>query len=202
MKAVEAGERLAALALLAGSAPLVGICAGAVALLSGRSPFVAHLRVGLDGTPLRVLKLRTMWNGRSGETAEWGLVEQIVDDAGPRRKSAVDARVSSRFASFCRKYSLDELPQLLQVVSGEMALVGPRPITARELEEYYGETTAEVLSVKPGLTGLWQVMGRSSLSYRQRMRLDLFLVRRWSLGLYCKILWMTLAAVATGRDSI
>ena len=84
----------------------------------------------------------------------------------PVIKGAPDPRVNSRLAAFCRRYSVDELPQLLQVASGKMRLVGPRPLTPRELEVYYGADCAEVLSVRPGLTGLWQVMGPESSDLR------------------------------------
>jgi lipopolysaccharide/colanic/teichoic acid biosynthesis glycosyltransferase len=109
--------------------------------------------------------------------------------------------VSSRFAAWCRRYSIDELPQLWNVVRGEMGLVGPRPITRSELDRYYGSAAWRVLSVKPGVSGLWQVRGRSRLSYRQRRRLDLFLVMHWSVPLYLKILALTIPKVLTGKDA-
>jgi lipopolysaccharide/colanic/teichoic acid biosynthesis glycosyltransferase len=96
--------------------------------------------------------------------------------------------VASSFSAFCRRHSLDELPQLIHVALGEMSLVGPRPITSAELDEHYRGCIQEVLSVKPGITGLWQLMGRNRLTYAQRRRLDLFLVRRAGLGLYLRVL--------------
>lgn len=109
--------------------------------------------------------------------------------------------MTSPFAAFCRRYSLDELPQLWHVLRGEMALIGPRPLTLRELDIYYGSDAECVLSVRPGLSGLWQVRGRSRLPYPHRRRLDLFLVRNWSLGLYLKILLLTLPRVLAGKDA-
>jgi lipopolysaccharide/colanic/teichoic acid biosynthesis glycosyltransferase len=196
----EIAERVSAGLGLAACAPILAGCAALVTVLSRRAPFVAHRRAGLNGSTLWVLKLRTMWAHDSMGSLR-GVVERITDESGPIQKSPVDERVTSRFAAFCRKYSLDELPQLLQVLTGEMSLVGPRPLTSSELAEHYGADAAEVLSVKPGLTGLWQVMGRNSLTYPQRRRLDLFLVRRYSLALYFEILRRTVPAVVTGRHA-
>jgi lipopolysaccharide/colanic/teichoic acid biosynthesis glycosyltransferase len=111
------------------------------------------------------------------------------------------ARVTSRFAAFCRRYSLDELPQLWHVVRGDMALVGPRPLTRQELDTYYGPDAARVVLARPGLTGLWQIRGRSRLTYSQRRRLDVFLVEKWSISLYCRILFLTLPRVLGGKDA-
>ncbi len=119
----------------------------------------------------------------------------------PGSKASRDARVNSRFAAFCRRYSLDELPQLYHVARGEMSLVGPRPITLVELEDHYGACAEEVLSLRPGLTGLWQVMGRSRLTYARRKRLDLLLVRRASASLYFRILLRSIPCVLSGRDA-
>jgi lipopolysaccharide/colanic/teichoic acid biosynthesis glycosyltransferase len=129
------------------------------------------------------------------------LVERIAETPGPEIKSAHDPRVVSGFARFCRRFSIDELPQLWHVIRGEMALVGPRALTLEELRLNYAQDAPEVLAVKPGITGLWQVMGRSRLSYAQRRRLDLFLVRKRSLGLYVAILLRTLPEVVAGRNS-
>jgi lipopolysaccharide/colanic/teichoic acid biosynthesis glycosyltransferase len=117
------------------------------------------------------------------------------------RKPADDPRVTSRFARICRRFSIDELPQLMHVVSGTMALVGPRPLTREELDRHYGTDAPEVLSVRPGLTGLWQVLGRSRLTYPQRRRLDLFLVRHDSVALRISILVRTAVQVPAGKDA-
>jgi len=127
-----------------------------------------------------------MWNSSDPRSSFLSIEE--VTGAIPAKKTAPDPRVTSRFAAWCRRHSLDELPQLVNVARGEMSFIGPRPITRAELDRYYGESTDEVLSLRPGLIGLWQVMGRNRLSYSQRRRLDLFLVRRCSAKLYAKIL--------------
>ena len=129
------------------------------------------------------------------------LVERLRGGTIPEIKRPDDPRVSSRFAAFCRRYSIDELPQLCHVVRGDLSLVGPRPMTQEELLTHYGLAAREVLRVKPGLTGLWQIRGRSSLNYRQRRRFDLFLVRKWSIRMYLGILLATIPRVLTGRDA-
>jgi exopolysaccharide production protein ExoY len=171
--------------------------------LSRRSPLIAHQRVGQGGRAIWVLKLRTMWDRRSPTSRSIALVERLSPGCGSaiNGKNRNDPRVSSRFAAFCRRYSIDELPQLWHVVRGEMALVGPRPLTAYEIETYYCSAAHQLLSMKPGISGLWQIKGRSRLSYLQRRRLDLFLVRKWSLRLYMKILVATLPTVLAGKDA-
>jgi lipopolysaccharide/colanic/teichoic acid biosynthesis glycosyltransferase len=133
--------------------------------------------------------------------AQWALVERITEAPGPALKGAADPRVTSRLARILRRFSIDELPQLANVVRGEMALVGPRPLTIEELRAHYAGVLDEVLSVKPGITGLWQVLGRSKLSYGRRRQLDLRLVRRWSARLYLAVLLRTVPQVLGGRDS-
>lgn len=199
-KAFAAGERVAAAVLLLGLLPLLVAAAAVVWVLSRRSPLVAHERVGQGGKTFWMLKLRTMW-GRGVRAGAPRFVAERLQAERVEAKRPDDPRVTSRFAAFCRKYSIDELPQLWHVVEGRMSLVGPRPVTAQELWEHYGEAAREVLLYKPGLTGLWQIRGRSRLSYRQRRRLDLFLVRRWSPGLYFRILLSTLPRILTARDA-
>jgi exopolysaccharide production protein ExoY len=192
-------ERMAAIFLLLLAFPLLAICAVIVAVLSGRTPLIAHRRAGWQGTPLWMLKLRTMWGDETTHGGGW--IERIADDGAAELKSETDSRVSSGFARFCRRYSLDELPQLWHVISGEMSLVGPRPITEAELHRHYGAHAAEILQVRPGLAGLWQVSGRNSLTYAERCRMDLRLVRERSLALYFTILLRTLPAVFSGENS-
>lgn len=199
--AFRACERLAAGAALGVLAPLLGLTGLIVSLLSRRSPLIAHLRVGLNGEPFWLLKFRTMWGNPAPAAPRPGLVEFIQDDIGPHRKSVADPRVTSRFARFLRRTSIDELPQLVHVLTGRMSLVGPRPLTRTELEMHYGERAAEVLRVRPGLTGLWQVMGRNRLTYSQRRRLDLFYVRRKSMAVYLMILGRTVPLLLSGRDA-
>jgi exopolysaccharide production protein ExoY len=192
-------ERVAAAIALAILFPVLIVIAITILALSRRNPLIRHNRVGWQGKPLAMLKFRTMWDPASVPARRFAI--ESVSGFVPVSKLAVDDRVKSRFAAFCRRHSLDELPQLYHVVRGEMSLVGPRPITREELHDYYGESTEEILSMRPGLTGLWQVRGRSRLSYERRRRLDLLLVRRASAGLYLAILLRSVPGVFTGRDA-
>jgi len=193
-------ERAAALGLLAAGAPLMAGCAAAVWLISGRSPWIAHRRVGWRGSDLWMFKLRTMWD--AGDTmggARW--VEYIDEENGPGEKAEHDPRVSSAFCRFCRRHSLDELPQLWHVLRGDMALIGPRPLTRGELERYYGPDTPELLELKPGLAGLWQVSGRNRLTYSERRALDLRFVRERSARMYFAILARTVVEIWRGANT-
>ncbi len=141
-----------------------------------------------------------MWKGDSGKRSL--LVHRLSATEAPfTAPPEKDARVTSRFSAFCRRYSVDELPQLWQVVLGDMALVGPRPLTRQELDTYYGPDAPRIVAARPGLSGLWQISGRSRLSYAQRRRLDLFLVQKWSVSLYLRILLVTLPRVLAGKDA-
>lgn len=200
---VSIAERLGAGALLMLLTPPLAVIGIVTAILSRRSPLIAHLRVGQAGRPIWVLKFRTMWDRDSRRNGFATLVERLTPERAPafEIKSSNDPRVTSRFAAACRRYSIDELPQLWHVLTGEMALVGPRPLTAAEIETYYSSAAEQLLSMKPGLSGLWQTKGRSRLSYRQRRRLDLFMVRKWSLSLYLRILAATLPTIVAGKDA-
>jgi exopolysaccharide production protein ExoY len=194
-------ERLMALLLLLVLGPFLLLVALTIVLLSGMSPLIAHRRLGYGGVPFWVLKFRTMWPRAARRRQGPAVVEYIVDESGPRRKAARDHRISSAFARFCRRHSIDELPQLVHVVMDEMSLVGPRPITAAEARQHYRSHAAEVLGVKPGLSGLWQTRGRSRLSYEQRRNLDLALVRNRSVKQYFQILLWTVPEVFSGRNA-
>jgi exopolysaccharide production protein ExoY len=193
-------EPVAAMLCLICLLPALVTLALVIRALSGASPLVAHRRVGRHGRTLWVYKFRTMWSSVMASRRAGLLIEKVADDA-PKPKLGPDPRVTSGFAAFCRRHSIDELPQLVLVAAGRMSVVGPRPITRFELNEYYDSDTLEVLSVKPGLTGLWQVRGRSRLTYRQRKRFDLFLVRRFSLGLYFRIVALTVPNLLFGKDA-
>jgi lipopolysaccharide/colanic/teichoic acid biosynthesis glycosyltransferase len=190
---------LAALCLIC-LLPFLVVLAFAIRVVSGASPLVAHRRVGRHGKTLWVYKFRTMWPNGTPARKPGFFVEKVPDDK-PKLKLAPDPRVTSAFASFCRRHSIDELPQLALVAAGRMSLVGPRPITRFELNEYYDPDATEVLSVKPGLTGLWQVRGRSRLTYSQRKRFDLFLVRHFSGTLYFRIVMLTVPDLLFGRNA-
>lgn len=146
-----------------------------------------------------MFKLRTMWD--RSQPGRLGWVEFIQDDAGPNDKSPADVRVASRVAAFCRSHSVDELPQLWHVVRGEMALIGPRPLTRSEILEHYAEASDELLSVKPGIAGLWQTSGRNRLTYAERRKLDLTFVRERSAGMYLRILARVVPEIWSGTNT-
>src|SRR5579863_2410030 len=131
-RVLSVAERIAAAGGLVVLSPVLGAVGMATAWLSGQSPLIGHRRLGLGGRPFWVLKFRTMWRPGSRPAPRFSLVEYIVDETGPRQKGVRDDRITSQFARFCRRHSIDELPQLLHVVRGQMSLVGPRPVTASE----------------------------------------------------------------------
>jgi exopolysaccharide production protein ExoY len=194
-------ERAAGCLLLALAAPAIGASAIAIAVLSKRSPFIAHLRVAKDGRPFWMLKLRTMWTTEKNTPVSATWMERVVTNPEEDDKDPSDPRVSSWFASFCRRHSIDELPQLWHVARGEMSLVGPRPLTRPEIDRYYADSAAELLSVKPGLTGLWQVYGRSAIRFPHRAAMDLELVRGLTGRMYLKILARTIPAILRGNGA-
>ena len=197
----EMTERVAGTALLALASPVIAASALTLAALSKRSPLIAHLRVARDGQPFWMLKLRTMWPESRSRTEAQGWIERIVAAPADDDKDPSDARVSSRFAAFCRRHSIDELPQLWHVACGEMSLVGPRPLTRAEIDRYYAENSLELLSVKPGLTGLWQICGRSAVRFPRRAAMDLELVRSLTRKMYWKILARTIPAIIKGNGA-
>ncbi len=193
-------EPVVAILCLIGLFPFLLVLAFVISVASRASPLVAHRRVGRYGKTLWVYKFRSMWPTAKPARKSGLFIEKLTEES-PEPKRGPDPRVTSRFAAFCRRHSIDELPQLALVARGQMSVVGPRPITRFELNEHYEPNAREVLSIKPGLTGLWQVRGRSHLTYRQRKRFDLFLVRRFSIGLYVWIIGLTIPDVLFGKDA-
>ena len=179
-----------ALALLVLLAPLLAVIALLVRADGGPALF-AHRRVGRGGADFACLKFRSMVVDSQAR-----LEALLASDPAARaeweatRKLRRDPRVT-RVGRFLRATSLDELPQLINVLRGEMSLVGPRPVIRAELESLYGAAAAHYISVRPGITGLWQVSGRSDTSYAQRVALDVAYVVRPSLWTDVKILLRT-----------
>jgi exopolysaccharide production protein ExoY len=191
-------ERIASVAMLTALSPLVAGSALAVVIASRRSPFIAHRRVGWRGETLWMIKLRTMWDAEPQSGSRW--VERI-GDGSYEDKDPADPRVPNWFARFCRRHSIDEIPQLWHVIRGRMSLVGPRPATTEELHRHYGVDAEEMLQVKPGMAGLWQISGRNRLTYTERKKLDLKYVRERSVRMYLKILLRTIPEVLTGANT-
>ncbi|GAB3908441.1 sugar transferase [Microbispora bryophytorum] len=187
-------DRLVAGAALVVLAPLLAAVAVAVRV-SGPGPVLfRQRRVGRDGVEFTILKFRTM-----RRDAEARKVELVSDADGVLFKVRRDPRVTPLGAAL-RRYSLDELPQLFNVLRGDMSLVGPRPPLPEEVARY-GDDVRRRLVVRPGMTGLWQVNGRSDLSWEESVRLDLRYVENWSLMLDLQILWKTWSAVAGGAGA-
>jgi lipopolysaccharide/colanic/teichoic acid biosynthesis glycosyltransferase len=155
-----------------------------------------QVRVGKNGEEFCVYKFRSMHVDAEERLAA---LAELNESDGVLFKMRNDPRVT-RVGRLLRRYSLDELPQLLNVILGDMALVGPRPPLPREVANYASDVHRRLL-VKPGITGLWQVSGRSDLSWEDSVRLDLYYVENWSLALDLQILWKTFSAVLASRGA-
>jgi lipopolysaccharide/colanic/teichoic acid biosynthesis glycosyltransferase len=189
-----------ALAALVFLLPLMLLIAISVYAHDGGPILFAHRRIGLNGRTFHCLKFRSM-----AVDAEQRLAALLASDPAARaeweqdHKLRRDPRVT-RLGAFLRETSLDELPQLFNVLRGDMSLVGPRPIVEAEVKRY-GRRFRAYCAVKPGITGLWQVSGRNDTSYRTRVALDCVYARRRSLGLDAYIIAATVPAVLTRRGS-
>ena len=181
---------IAAIALVILS-PILLCIAAAVRLTSRGPAFFRQTRVGRDGRTFTLIKFRSMYVDAEARLAD--LRVHNVNADGLLFKMRDDPRVTP-IGRVLRRFSLDELPQLINIVTGAMSLVGPRPPLRSEVERY-GEHVRRRLLVKPGLTGLWQVSGRSDLSWDDSVRLDLRYVENWSPALDLMILWKTVFAV-------
>ena len=189
-------DRVGAAVLLVLAAPLLGVLWAAVRLDSKGPGFFVQTRVGRDGRPFRMVKLRTMH--RNAEELLAALAEENELD-GVLFKIRRDPRVT-RVGYWLRRSSLDELPQLVNVVRGEMSLVGPRPALPAEVDAY-DAVARRRLVVKPGITGLWQVSGRSDLLWEESLRLDLYYADNWRLVDDMAIACRTVTAVTRARGA-
>jgi exopolysaccharide biosynthesis polyprenyl glycosylphosphotransferase len=189
-------DRCAASTALVMLSPLLLMLVLAIRLSDGGPALFTQTRVGRDGQPFRIYKFRTMVVDAEQRLAE--LREKNEFD-GVLFKIREDPRVTA-IGERLRKWSLDELPQLFNVVLGEMSLVGPRPALPDEAA-LYADHVRRRLVVKPGLTGMWQVNGRSDLSWDESVRLDLRYVENWSLALDLQILWKTVAVLLHGSGA-
>jgi Undecaprenyl-phosphate galactose phosphotransferase WbaP len=180
--------------------PFLLVIAGLVKLSSRGPVFYGHRRLGLDGKPFNALKFRSMVADADKKLEsllasdpklkqEWETSQKLKDD--PR---------VTKVGRLLRRTSFDEFPQLLNILKGEMSLVGPRPVTESEIEKY-GENYGRVFSVKPGLTGLWQVSGRSDTDYTERVSYDTYYLQSWSVWLDLWILYRTPGAILKGRGA-
>jgi lipopolysaccharide/colanic/teichoic acid biosynthesis glycosyltransferase len=178
------------------AAPLLALTALAIKLTSPGPVLHRQIRIGQHGHPFTFLKFRSMYIDAEARKAELGDANEAE---GPIFKIKADPRITP-IGRIIRKLSIDETPQLLHVLSGRMTLVGPRPHLPEEVAAYTGQAHRR-LAVKPGLTGIWQVSGRSDLDFDTWIKLDIQYLDTWSLGLDAKLLTQTLTAVATGRGA-
>ncbi len=166
------------------AAPLLVIAAVAIRIESRGSPIYRQLRIGKDGEPFELLKLRTMVAG-----AEHMGAGMAVNEGDPR---------ITRVGALLRRFSIDEVPNLVNVLRGDMALVGPRPTIKAQVDQYTARQRRR-LEVKPGITGWAQVHGRASLPWHERIELDIWYVEHRSLALDARILVRTVRLLATGH---
>ncbi|HSY16478.1 MAG TPA: sugar transferase [Jatrophihabitantaceae bacterium] len=177
------------------TSPVFLATALAIKVTSPGPVYFRQSRLGMHESEFRVYKFRSMF--RDAEAARVAYLAQNEND-GSLFKMKADPRVTS-VGRFIRKYSIDELPQLLNVLRGEMSLVGPRPLATAD-SDYTGHIRRRLL-VQPGMTGLWQVSGRSDLSWDDAVRLDLYYVENWSFGLDVAIILRTINAVLRGSGA-
>jgi exopolysaccharide production protein ExoY len=186
--------------LLIAVLPILVLVAIALQLDSPGKLFFVQRRIGLGGVTFPCIKFRTMC-----ENADEVLERHLAEDEQARSEWAADFKLRNdprvtRLGAMVRRYSIDEFPQLINIIRGDMAVVGPRPIIASEIVKY-SDSFAAYCSVKPGLTGLWQVSGRNNVSYQRRVMLDRFYVQRKSIAFDMKILALTVPAVLGARGS-
>jgi lipopolysaccharide/colanic/teichoic acid biosynthesis glycosyltransferase len=196
------------------SAPIFLVIAGLVKLTSDGPVFFRQQRIGQHGTPFTFLKFRTMFTNNDHSVHKEFVQQLIAGKVKPNSngngngngnghgvyKIKSDPRIT-RIGSFLRRSSLDELPQLINVLRGEMSLVGPRPPVKYEVDAYEIWHRGRLMEAKPGITGLWQVNGRSRVKFDEMVRLDIRYARTWSLWLDIKILIRTPHAVLLGEGA-
>jgi exopolysaccharide biosynthesis polyprenyl glycosylphosphotransferase len=184
--------------LLIALAPIFAAVAILIKLTSPGPVFFKQTRMGYGKRPFKILKFRTMVQEAEKLIAQ---VEHLNETQGPTFKLTNDPRIT-KFGKWLRKTSLDEIPQLLNVFIGHMSLVGPRPLPLRDYEGFSKDWHRRRFSVKPGITCLWQIMGRSSIGFDEWMALDMRYIDQWSVWLDIKILFQTIPAVFRGSGAV
>ena len=188
---------LAALIILS---PLFLMLAAMIKFSDGGSIFYRHARIGRNGQGFDCLKFRTMVdNGDEVLAAHFARYPAAREEWLATRKLKDDPRVT-RLGIVLRRLSLDELPQIFNILTGDMSIVGPRPVVKKELE-LYGKAASYYLKSRPGLTGLWQISGRNDVSYAQRVAYDMHYVENWSIVFDVKIILRTVPVVCAARGS-
>ncbi len=182
-------------AFLIFSAPLFFFIALLLLIPTRGKVLYSHERIGKNGKPFRCFKFRTM-----REDADSGLQEILKQDTALReewetkRKLIRDPRVT-RLGHFLRRTCLDEIPQFWNVLKGDLSVVGPRPVTREEITTYFGDKAQKILSVKPGITGLWQIARDPNMSYKDRVSLEEYYVKKASFLLDLKLIFLTLPCI-------
>lgn len=190
-------DRIAALGLLLLLLPVLGFTAMVIRLTSAGPVLYRQERIGLDGKPFTILKFRSMYVGADARLHE--LLAESGAESGPMAKLDVDPRITP-IGRFIRRTSIDELPQLINVLKGDMSLVGPRPQRDFEVAQY-DHRARRRLTVRPGMTGLWQVSGRSDLSWEDAVKLDTYYVENCSVAGDLMILLRTVRAVLASEGA-
>ena len=178
--------------------PIFLIVAIAIKLDSKGPIIFGHTRKGLGGKDIKVYKFRTMYEN-SKEIFD-NFTEEQKQEFYKNFKLDNDPRIT-KIGNFLRRSSIDELPQLINILNGSMSIVGPRPIVEKEIA-LYGEYAPKLFSVVPGLTGYWQANGRSDTTYQERIKMDMYYIDNRSLGLDLKIIFKTFSSVIKGEGAI
>ncbi len=178
--------------------PIFLIIAIAIKIDSKGPVFFLHNRIGKNGKSIKIYKFRTMCDNAEDMIKNFN--EEQMREFKENYKLTNDPRIT-KVGKFLRKTSLDELPQILNILKGELSIIGPRPIVEEELEKY-GPNKTKFLSVKPGLTGYWQANGRSNTTYEERMQMELYYVDKMSFWLDIKIFFKTFIVVLKKEGAV
>ena len=178
--------------------PVFAIIALAIKLESKGPVFFKHTRIGKDGKIIKIYKFRSMVD--NAEDLIKNFTSEQMKEYKENYKLSNDPRVT-KVGKFLRKTSLDELPQLINIIKGDLSIIGPRPVVAEELKKY-GANIEKFLSATPGLTGYWAANGRSCTSYEQRMQMELFYIDNMSLKMDLKVFFKTIDAVLRGKGAV
>ena len=178
--------------------PLFAIIAIAIKLESKGPVLFKHTRIGKDGKIIKIYKFRSMVD--NAEDLIKKFTPEQMEEYKKNYKLSNDPRVT-KVGKFLRKTSLDELPQLINIIKGDLSIIGPRPVVAEELKKY-GENASKFLSVTPGLTGYWAANGRSCTSYEQRMQMEMYYIDNLSFKMDAKVFFKTIEAVLKREGAI
>lgn len=178
--------------------PIFAIIALAIKLESKGPVFFKHTRIGKDGKIIKIYKFRSMVD--NAEDLIKKFTPEQMKEYKENYKLSNDPRIT-KVGKFLRKTSLDELPQLINIIKGDLSIIGPRPVVSEELKKY-GMNIEKFLSVTPGLTGFWAANGRSCTSYEQRMQMELFYIDNMSLKMDVKVFFKTIEAVVKKRGAV